>query len=86
MVEEGSWAWIQINQSNLFRHPIPGHIVVSAFANREIYLVVANYGKSQVELETAAPFVPCQEPLSEARTHLQLRARSLLLLKLQKKS
>ena len=44
LVEEGTWAWLEIRDSSLFTRPLPAHVVASAFVNRESYLVLANYG------------------------------------------
>ena len=45
LVEEGTWAWLEIGESSLFARPLPKDVVASAFANRELYLVLANYGQ-----------------------------------------
>ena len=44
LVEEGTWARLEISESSLFQRPLPQSVVASAFANRELYLVLANYG------------------------------------------
>lgn len=46
MVEEGTWAWLDIGESSLFKEPLPQGVVASAFANRALHLAVANYGRS----------------------------------------
>jgi hypothetical protein len=81
MVEEGTWAWLQIGPSTLFKDSLPSQVVVSVFANREIYLALANYGRVAVSLETSEPYVAMRAPLSSANTQWQLGPRSLLLLK-----
>ena len=45
LVEEGTWAWLEIGESSLFAQPLPDQVVASAFVNREAYLVLANYGQ-----------------------------------------
>jgi hypothetical protein len=83
MVEEGTWAWLQVSSSELFRSSLPSHVVVSVFANREIYLVLANYGRTPVTVEPIEAYVSCKQPLAPATTHVHLDPRSLLILKLQ---
>jgi hypothetical protein len=83
MAEEGSWAWLEIKDSQLFRHPLPKNIVASVFANREIYLVIANYGRTTMALETAAAYVLSKEPSSKSSVRWQIPARSLVILKRQ---
>ncbi len=82
MVEEGTWAWLQVAASQLFRGAVPPQVVVSVFANQEIYLVLANYGNIPVTVETTESFVSCKKPLAPATTHVQLDARSLSILKM----
>ena len=78
MVEEGSWAWLDIKDSQLFRGPLPHHVVASVFANREIWLVLANYGQSALEVATSQTYVS-HGGLS--RPVWQLEGRSLLILR-----
>jgi hypothetical protein len=79
MVEEGSWAWIEIKDSALFSQTLPEHVVASVFGNREVWLVLANYGRSAVEIRTAAPYT--SKPSSIVKNAWQLAGRSLLILK-----
>ncbi len=54
--------WLEIGQSGLFARPLPKGVVL-AFANCELYLVLANYGPTAIELETTAGYVatwPCR--------------------------
>lgn len=83
MVEEGSWAWIEIKDSQLFRGNLPDNVVASVFANREIYLAIANYGTAPVEVATTGAYVSCEEPASKPRTQWRLDGRSLHILKSQ---
>jgi len=52
MVEEGTWAYIEIGESDAFPRPFPQGVVASAFANRELYVVLANYSHTPVEIGT----------------------------------
>jgi hypothetical protein len=50
MVKDGSRAWVEIQESSLFVSPLPPEITASLFVNEETYLVLANYGRSPVEI------------------------------------
>jgi hypothetical protein len=80
MVEEGTWAWLEIQESDLFPQPLPQDVVASVYANRELYLVLANYGRAPVEVATADSYVPVEGP-SDTRKLWMLGPRSLRILK-----
>jgi hypothetical protein len=77
LIEDGSWAWLEISDSNLFTNPLPQGVVASAFANREFYLVLANYGQTPVELETAAEYTPTDQAAATPTKRWNLPPRSL---------
>jgi len=79
MVEEGTWAWIEVRDSNLFKRACPPAVVASVFANLELYLVLANYGHQAAEIETVDAF-SLADGASEARKQWKLEARSLYIL------
>ena len=79
LVEEGTWAWLDISDSSLFPRPLPQDVVASAFANQGLYLVLANYGHESAEIETADAY-SLAVGHSEARTQWRLGARSLQIL------
>ena len=82
MVEEGSWAWIEINDTSLLQAPVPKDVVVSAFANRQIHLVLANYGANPVTIETTQGFAAADDPHARTeKSSWELGARSLLILR-----
>jgi hypothetical protein len=81
MVEEGTWAWLEIGESALFREPIPKGVVASAFANRESYLVLANYKKEAVEVATSDAYVDNAEPGLQPSRRRRLGGRSLVILR-----
>jgi len=81
LVEEGTWAWLEIGDSSLFARPLPKGIVPSAFANRDVYLVLANYGHSDVEIETADTFVPATDRAAPPAKKWRLEKRSLAILR-----
>jgi hypothetical protein len=81
MVEEGTWAWLEIGDSDLFVESLAEGIVASAFANRELYLALANYGHTPANVQTADAYVPATDPKAAPRNHWSLDSRSLLLLR-----
>ena len=81
MVEEGTWAWLEIRDSGLFRAPLPQNAVASAFANRQLYLVVANYGRTPVTIETSDAYVPVADLSTAARRRWEVEGRSLHILR-----
>ena len=81
LVEEGTWAWLQIGESSLFARPLPAQVVASAFVNRESYLVLANYGHTPIELEATADYVPSDQPSARPAKRWNLPPRSLQILR-----
>jgi hypothetical protein len=81
MVEEGTWAFLEIGDSDLFTKPLPKDCVASAFANRELYIVLANYGQAPVEIETADAYVPTDTPSTAPTKNWSLPPRSLQILR-----
>ena len=81
LVEEGTWAWLEIGDSDLFAQPLPKDVVASAFANREFHLVLANYGRAPVEVVTSASYVPAAQPSIVAGSSWKLAARTLRILR-----
>ena len=82
MVGEGTWTWLQVDSSSLFRSSVPRQVVVSVFANQELYLVLANYSRSPIILETAASYFSCIDTSAPAKSHVRLNARSLSILRM----
>ena len=83
MVEEGTWAWMEIKETPLVRGRLPNDVVASVFANREMYLVLANYGEKEVAIETAQKFAATREQEECVGKRWELGRRSLLILKRQ---
>lgn len=81
LVEEGTYAWIEISDSKLFSQPLPKDVVASAFANSELYLVLANYGRSDVRIETCADYVETDASPLPPRKTWDLKPRSLKILR-----
>jgi hypothetical protein len=81
LVEEGTWAWLEIRESSLLASPPEKQVVVSAFANREFYLVLANYGPTATEVATADGYVPVDQPTTPSKKTWKLPPRSLQILR-----
>ena len=81
MVEEGTWAYLEVHDSDLFAGPAPEHVVASLFANCDVYLVLANYAHAPVSVTTAEAYKPAAEPAAAPETRWELDGRSLLILR-----
>jgi hypothetical protein len=81
LVEEGTWAWLEIGPSSLFSRPLPGGVVASVFANRQWHLVLANYTQTAVEIETADRYVSAATPRAAPSQRWRLPQRSLAILR-----
>ena len=81
MVEEGTWAWLEVKDSTILRGSLPSDVVASVFANRELYLVLANYGEQRVVVETSERFIDTREDRQGLRARWELPGRSLKILK-----
>jgi hypothetical protein len=81
LVEEGTWAWLEIHQSTLFNRPLPEQVVASVFANRQLYLVLANYSQQAVELETTDRYVASGSAGAAGAQRWALPKRSLVILR-----
>ena len=82
MVEEGTWVWIDIDSSDLFQSPLPKNTVATLFANREDYLVIANYNHKPVEIIPADNYVSVTNPGIKTQTNWNIGPRSLEIFKL----
>lgn len=80
MVEEGSYAYLEITDSDLFAVPLPENAVASVFVNLETYLVLANYDKSAVEIQTVANYVAVDTVDGRSGRVWDLAAESFLIL------
>jgi hypothetical protein len=81
LVEEGTWAWLEIGDSDLFSQSLPENVVASAFANRDFYLVLANYGENPASIQTADSFVSTGGGSESPNQHWNLAGRSLEILR-----
>jgi hypothetical protein len=80
MVAEGTWAYLEISDSDLFLEPLPEQVVASAFANSNLYLVLANYSRRPVTIRTRGPFRSIETPTAAPGTSWPMEARSLSIL------
>lgn len=81
LVEEGTRAWLEIGDSDLVTQPLPADVVVSAFANRDLYMVLANYGPDRAVVQTADRYQSVVDKDGQPNTHWNLASRSLQILR-----
>lgn len=81
LVEDGTWAWLEVADSDLFVGPRPKDAVASVFANRELYLVLANYARSATVLATTDAYLPPDQPAAAPAKQWTLPPRSLTILR-----
>ena len=81
MVEEGAWAWLEIGDTDLLERPLPEGVVASAFANRDLFLVLANYGHSRAAIRTRDGWVSATGAAAPPAREWDLGPRSLTILK-----
>jgi hypothetical protein len=81
LAEDGTWAYLEITDSSLFAQPLPGDVVASVFANREFYLVLANYGLQAAEVVTADAYASLADPGLPAARQWRLPPRALQILR-----
>ncbi len=81
LVEEGSLAWIEVADGALFRTPLPSELVVSVFANRDIYIVLANYGHAPVEVNLNHASTSTSLPDDSPHADWTVNSRSLEILR-----
>lgn len=77
LAEDGTWAWLEIGDSALFAETLPPGVVASAFANRDLYLVLANYGQEQTTIVTRDSYVSLDQLDAPGQSQWSLPARSL---------
>ena len=81
LVEEGTWAYLEISDSELFPKALPADVVASVFANLDTYLVLANYGRRDITVDTIHTYVPAGEPSAVPRKAWMLGGRSFEILR-----
>lgn len=81
LTADGTWAFLEIGDSKLFAAPLPKGVVASAFANRDLYLVVANYGPTPIELATTANYLSADQTVPTTTNRWSLPPRSVRILR-----
>ncbi|NOZ39565.1 MAG: hypothetical protein GXP24_04985 [Planctomycetes bacterium] len=81
LVEEGTFAWLEIKDSNLLTQSPDENVVASAFANRHFYLVLANYGHNSAQVHTSETYVSVSDSLETPSKDWNLKSRSLHILR-----
>ena len=81
LVEDGTWAWLEVADTDLFADPPPKTVVASVFANRHLSLVLANYGTDSAKVTTADAYVSGDEASAMATKEWSLPPRSLKILR-----
>lgn len=81
LAEEGTWAYLEVTDSALFPGPLPADVVASVFANLDLFLVLANYGRREVVVDTVHGYVAADaRPSTQAMKQWKLAPRSLAIL------
>jgi len=80
MVEAGTRAYIDMAESDFFNDRLPEGVVASAFANRRLYLVLANFTGKSVRVDTRKPWRSRISSVSAPSRSWEIRPRSLELL------
>ena len=65
---------------SLVKRMVPADVVISAFANRKLNLVLANYNKHPVQVVTRDRYIAAGEESAPAKTNWSLGPRSLVIL------
>ena len=81
LVQDGTRAYLEVGDSDLFPGILPPDVVASVFTNLETYLVLANYGTSETAIDTARGYVPAAAPFAPARKEWILKGRSFVILR-----
>jgi hypothetical protein len=81
LTEEGTWAWLDIGDSDLASRPPGKNVVLSAFANQHLYLVLANYERDAVEVATRDEYIPATDLGAVPTRRWMLPGRSLHVLR-----
>lgn len=79
MVESGTAAYIEIAESDLLNAALPARVVASVFANRDLYLVLANYSAAEATINTAHSYHDCASA-GRRGTRWVVQPRTLLIL------
>lgn len=81
MVEEGTRAYLEIADSDFTTEALPAGVVLSAFANRELYLVVANYNRDPAKVALRGAWTPADGQAGSTGPERTLAGRTLRILR-----
>jgi hypothetical protein len=81
MVERGTQVYLEIADSDLFAEPLPGRLVASVFANRAMYLALANFSDAEARVKTRDQYLPHSMSGSHPASDWKVAPRSLVILK-----
>jgi hypothetical protein len=81
MVEPGTSAYLEVTDSDLFAVPPSAQVTASVFANRNLYLALANYSVRDATIETKDLYRSCTDETAAPQKSWQLKARSLIVIK-----
>jgi hypothetical protein len=81
MVEEGTWAYIDIRESLLFAQEPSKDVVATALANRSLWLVLANFGMTATKVSTRDAWVADGGTDGKTNSVWKLEPRSLTILR-----
>jgi hypothetical protein len=80
LVGEGTWAYLEIRDSDFFDMPLPDGVVASAFANQHLHLVIANYAQRESAIRTRERYLNAADPGALPTDRWRLPPRTLLIL------
>ena len=81
MVERGTRVYLEIADSDLFAEPQPDRLVASVFANRAMYLALANFSHMEAMVKTRDLYVPHSGSDSRPASDWKVAPRSLVILR-----
>jgi len=83
IVEDGTYAYLEVTDSDLFLETPPPGIVASVFANRSVYMVIANYGNAPANIVTRDKFASLSTPEEPPGENWKVNARTVEILHLK---
>lgn len=81
LVEEGSYAYLEITDSDLFAAPLASGVVASLFVNLETYLVLANYSENKVAVATVDNYISLDDEQKISTNHFSMEPLSLTIVR-----
>jgi len=81
MVEPGTSAFIEVTDSDLFAGTLPLKLTASVFANRNLYLALANYSSQDATVETKDVYRSLTDEAAAPGKSWRIKARSLIVVK-----